>query len=146
MLHQGIAGPIQSGSSPLLLILCCRHSRPVDSLSLSPPPPSVSQSSTERLPPSPASRSVTQQPRPASLHHPPLYISSSIAKAAAVVVVYATAKGGGRHECLCASACCHLPFTATLHPSSPSPSLCHHVIPSQDLIESGCQRMKTLMM
>lgn len=43
------------------------------------PPPSVCWSSVEQLPSSPASCSVIEQPRPASLHYPPLYslLSSS---------------------------------------------------------------------
>lgn len=71
ILHQGIAGPIQSGrhppSSSQLPTSAAGTSRSVDSLSSSSSSSSVSWWSAEQLPPSAAS--VTQQPRPASLHH-----------------------------------------------------------------------------
>ena len=79
ILHQGIAGPIQSGSPPppppqLPALTSCGYTP-----SLPPPPPSVSWSSVEQ-PPFALSLSLSlllSPALPASHHHPPSSSSSS---------------------------------------------------------------------
>lgn len=112
MLHQGIAGPIQSGSGgPPSLPLLLAHSLPL------PPPPSCApRSSVKQLP---LSASVPQQPRPASLHHPCLstlllFLSSCIA-VTAEAAVNATAEG--RSTSICVSSSGHPPVVANLRRS-----------------------------
>lgn len=155
MLHQGIAGPIQSGRPPpssaagthtlWIHILSLSLSLSL-SVSLPPPPPpaTVSWSSAQRLPPSLAFRSVTQQPRPASLHHPPLLCSlplftSSCIRMTAAVGASATAEAEEQESvpvAVAVQACCYLLFIVHLCPSV-CPSQPCHVISSQDPI--GCK-------
>lgn len=123
ILHQGITGPIQSGRPPLPpqlpALTSCGYP---PSLS---PPPSVSRPSVKQLPCSPASRSVTQQPRPASLT-PPSSLLPSSPLASLWLQRYSNvhySRGGERHDCAPVSfwAWCCLPFIANL---SLSPSSC----------------------
>lgn len=101
-------GPSSMEAPPLLY---CRHSSPVDILSLS-PPPSVSWSTVEQLPPSSSCLPLCHSAAPPCLAppsiplHPLLLVSSCIVMTAAVVV-YATAKGE-KHECVCPCVCLSL--------------------------------------